>query len=143
MNTIAIQTHALTKKYGEKTACNELELTVCEGEILALLGVNGAGKTTLIKMLSCLTPPTSGDAEIFGNSIISSQDIVKSIIGVSPQETSVAPNLTVRENLEFIAGIYGSNTTYAKEKAQAMLNRLDFGEYSDTRAKKRLPIGQP
>ena len=135
-SNIAIQTHALTKKYGEKTACNALELTVYEGEILALLGVNGAGKTTLIKMLSCLTSPTSGDAEIFGNSIITAQNNVKEIIGVSPQETSVAPNLTVRENLEFIAGIYGFNTAESKKKAQELIESLDFGEYSDTRAKK-------
>ena len=135
-NNIAIQTHKLTKRYGEKTACDSLELTVYKGETLALLGVNGAGKTTLIKMLSCLTEPTEGDAEIFGNNIISDRNSVKALIGVSPQETSVAPNLSVRENLQFLAEIYGATTSEAKEKVNEMLSRLEFGEYSDVRAKK-------
>ena len=135
-NNIAIQTNALTKSYGTKIACNSLDLTVYAGETLALLGVNGAGKTTLIKMLSCLIPPSSGNAEIFGNSIITAQEQVKSVIGVSPQETSVAPNLTVRENLEFIAEIYGASTLEAKNKANEMLDRLEFGEYSEVKAKK-------
>ncbi len=136
ISSIAIQTNSLSKHYGEKIACRSLSLTVYEGETVALLGVNGAGKTTLIKMLSCLIPPTSGDAEIFGNSITTSQEKVKSIIGVSPQETSVAPNLTVRENLEFIARIYGSDKLEAKIKANEILSQLEFGEYSDVRAKK-------
>ena len=135
-SNIAIHTNALTKRYGAKTACSSLELTVYGGETLALLGVNGAGKTTLIKMLSCLIPPTEGDAEIFGNSIVSNPEKVKSVIGVSPQETSVAPNLTVRENLEFIAEIYDPDVSKAKEKAEEMIVRFEFGEYSNTRAKK-------
>lgn len=137
MNTnVAIQTHSLTKRYGEKIACNSLDLTVYSGELFALLGVNGAGKTTLIKLLSCLIPPSEGDAEIFGKSITTASEQVKTIIGISPQETSVAPNLTVRENLQFMAEIYGYDPNEAKRKTQDMLERLEFGEYSDVRAKK-------
>jgi len=136
MKNIAIKTNALTKRYGNIAACDAVSFTVYEGEILALLGINGAGKTTLIKMLSCLLLPTNGDAEIFGNSILTARDKVKQCIGVSPQETSIAPNLTVRENLEFIAGIYGAKQSEAKNKAQDIINLFDFHEYSDTRAKR-------
>lgn len=136
MDNIAIQTYSLTKQYGNKLACDHLDFTVYRGETLALLGVNGAGKTTLIKMLSCLIPPSSGYAEIFENSIVTAPEKVKSSIGVSPQETSIAPNLTVRENLEFISRIYGSSSAEAKQKTQEMLNRLNFDGYSEIKAKK-------
>lgn len=72
-----------------------------------MLGINGAGKTTVIKMLTCLSIPTSGDAVLNGNSIKDNPDKVKEIVNVSPQETAVAGNLSVEENLEFIAGVYG------------------------------------
>ena len=133
---VAIETKALTKKYGKKIACNAVELTVYKGELLALLGVNGAGKTTLIKMLSCLTSPTSGDALICNKSIITEQDEVKAVVGVSPQETSVAPNLTVRENLEFIAEVYGNKGTLSKTKAEEIINQFSMQEVANTRAKK-------
>ena len=78
----AIETQNLTKRYKEKTAVNNLNLTVREGELYGLLGVNGAGKSTTIKMLSTLTQPTGGDAQILGNSIISDAAKVKEIINV-------------------------------------------------------------
>ncbi len=108
----AIQTFDLTKRYKDITAVDKLNLTVKQGELFSLLGVNGAGKTTTIKMLSCLTKPTGGDAALLGYSIVSSSELVKSIIGVSPQETAVAPNLTVKENLELMCGVHG----FSKEK---------------------------
>lgn len=120
----AIQTKELTKRYGEKTAVDALDLTVKQGELFALLGVNGAGKTTTVKMLSGLLAPTSGDAEILGYSLVSQTQEVKSRINLSPQETAVAPKLTARENLELIAGIYGSTRKEAKEKAAAMLEEF-------------------
>ena len=95
----AIEIKKLTKKYKDVTAVDGLELSVRQGELFALLGVNGAGKTTTIKMLSCLTAPTSGEAYLGGKSIVSQPNEVKRIIGVSPQETAVAPNLTVMENI--------------------------------------------
>lgn len=105
MNAIEIQ--GLTKRYGPITAVDGLDLTVRQGELFALLGVNGAGKTTTIKMLSCLTRPDGGDARLLGRSVVTDTAAVKNCIGVSPQETAVAPNLTARENLLLICGVHG------------------------------------
>ena len=115
----AIRIENLSKRYKDVLAVDNLSLTVNEGELFSLLGVNGAGKTTTIKMLSCLTESTQGDAFLLGKSIKSSAD-VKSIIAVSPQETAVAAGLTVKENLELICGIHG----FAKEKRDLKINEL-------------------
>lgn len=131
----SIKTNNLTKKYKDKTVVDNLNLTVSQGELYALLGVNGAGKSTTIKMLSCLIKPTSGDALISGKSIIDEENAVKQIISVSPQETSVAPNLTVRENLEFIAGVFGFGKAEAKEKATKIIEDFDMNEIEKSRAK--------
>lgn len=116
----AIQTIRLTKQYRSLTAVNSLNLQIRQGELFSLLGTNGAGKTTAIKMLSCLTRPTGGDATVGGYSIVREPDRVKAMIGVSPQETAVAPNLSVRENLELICRIHG----YSKKKCQARLDEV-------------------
>ena len=130
----AVKTFDLTKKYKEKTAVNKLDLTVHKGELYALLGVNGAGKSTTIKTLSCLTQPTSGDAELMGHSVVKESTKVKSLINVSPQETAVAAKLSVRENLEFIARIYGSNKKEAKEKAQNTIEKFNMDEIAKSKA---------
>ena len=117
---IAIKTTSLVKRYREVTAVNGLDLEIHKGELFSLLGVNGAGKTTTIKMLSCLTPPTAGDAVVGGHSITREPAQVKRLIGVSPQETAVAPNLSVKENLELICGIHG----FSKEKTIGKINEL-------------------
>ena len=116
----AIQTTALTKRYKELTALDGLELQVRRGELFSLLGVNGAGKTTTIKLLTGLTSPTSGDALVGGYSITRQPGQVKARIGVSPQETAVAPNLSVKENLELICGIHG----FSREKTAAKIAEL-------------------
>lgn len=116
----AIKTEGLTKKFRDVVAVDNLSLSVHRGELFSLLGVNGAGKTTTIKMLSCLTQPTSGDAFLNGKSICRDAAAVKSIIAVSPQETAVAPGLTVRENLELICGVHG----FSKEKRNAKISEL-------------------
>ena len=116
----AIKTTELVKRYKNITAVNKLDLEIRQGEIFSLLGVNGAGKTTTIKMLSCLTVPTAGDAVVGGYSITKDPVLVKRLIGVSPQETAVAPNLSVKENLELICGIYG----FSKEKTQDKIGEL-------------------
>ncbi len=116
----AIETKELTKCYKDLIAVDKLNLTVREGELYALLGVNGAGKTTTIKMLSCLTSPDSGDALLLGHSILKDSAEVKKIIGVSPQETAVAPNLSVRENLALICGIYGMSRQETAEKVASL-----------------------
>ena len=116
----AIQTMGLVKRYGSLTAVDGLELQVDKGELYALLGVNGAGKTTTIRLLTGLTRPTAGDALVGGYSIRNEREQVKGLIGVSPQETAVAPNLTVRENLELICGIHG----FSREKTEAKIAEL-------------------
>ncbi len=112
----AIKTVDLTKQYKDIVAVDRLNLTIREGELFALLGVNGAGKTTTIKMLSTLTEPTDGDALICGNSIRKSPRKVKELIGLSPQETAVAPNLSVLENLKLMCGIHGFSRQKSEEK---------------------------
>lgn len=131
----AIVTKQLTKKFKDKTAVKSVNLTIHSGELYSLLGVNGAGKSTTIKMLSCLIPPTSGDAQLLGNSIVKNSQAVKSIINVSPQETAVAQKLTVRENLELIAGIYGNNRKQSKQKAQNIIEQFDMEEIASDKAK--------
>ena len=116
----AIKTMELVKQYKNLTAVDKLHLEIKQGELFSLLGVNGAGKTTTIKMLSCLTKPTSGDAIVGGYSITKEPKQVKRLIGVSPQETAVAPNLSVKENLELICGIHG----FSKEKTKAKIREL-------------------
>ena len=116
----AIKTTKLLKRYKNIIAVDNLDLEICEGEIFSLLGVNGAGKTTTIKMLSCLTQPTDGDAFVGGYSVTKEPKQVKRLIGVSPQETAIAPGLSVKENLELICGIHG----FSKEKTTEKIREL-------------------
>ena len=122
----AIKTVALVKRYKNLTAVDGLNLEIQHGELFSLLGVNGAGKTTAIKMLSCLTMPTAGDAEVGGYSVTKEPDRVKQLIGVSPQETAVAPNLSVKENLELICGIHGFSKEKTQEKIGELSTRFDL-----------------
>ena len=115
-----IKTVELVKRYKNLTAVNKLNLEIHQGELFSLLGVNGAGKTTTIKMLTCITKPTDGDAFIGGYSITKQPEQVKRLISVSPQETAVAPNLSVKENLELMCGIHG----FSKEKSKAKIKEL-------------------
>ena len=131
MKAIAIS--HLTKRYGSKAAVDDLCLNVENGELFALLGVNGAGKSTLIKMLSCLVQPTGGDALLLGDSIRTSPAAVKRKINLSPQETAVAPNLTVVENLALMAGIYG--VPDPKKQVKKVVNELSLEEIVDNKAK--------
>ena len=132
----AIKMVSLTKKYKDVTAVDDLSLTVKSGELFSLLGVNGAGKTTTIKMLSCLTAPTSGDAFLNGKSIIKDAASVKSLIAVSPQETAVAPGLTVKENLELMCGVHGFPKTKSAEKIAELTELLDLKGIGNKKAGK-------
>ena len=132
----AIRIENLTKEFKEVRAVDGLSLTVEEGELFSLLGVNGAGKTTTIKMLSCLTAPTAGDAWLMGKSIVSEPAAVKSIIAVSPQETAVAPTLTVRENLELMCGVHGLSKTEREERIADLSRRLGLESVMKRRAGK-------
>ena len=131
----AIETKNLTKIYKDIKAVDGLNLTVNQGELFSLLGVNGAGKTTTIKILSTLIKKTSGEAFVLGNSIDSNIDNVKNVINVSPQDTAVAPNLTVRENLEFIAGVYGVKGDCVKQKVNDVMEQFSLKEVENQRAK--------
>ncbi len=144
----AIQAKGLTKEYGVKKAVDDLHLDVKEGELFALLGVNGAGKTTTIKMLSGLTLPTQGDALLLGDSITKEPQKAKEHNGISPQETAVARNLSVLENLVLMAQVYGADKATAARKAQEMAERLGLDEVIKMKAKtlsggmqRRLSIG--
>ncbi len=124
----AIKAIGLTKKYKSLTAVNRLNLEINEGELFALLGVNGAGKTTAVKLLSCLASASSGDAFLMGKSILTDTSDVKRLIALSPQETAVAPNLTVRENLELICGLHSFSRKKQTEKIDEITNALSLCE---------------
>lgn len=131
----AIETKELTKKYKSKTAVNALSLTVAQGELFALLGVNGAGKTTTIRMLSCLSAPTSGECFVCGHSCASESAAVKSLVGISPQDTAVADNLTVQENLELMCGIFGVEGEERHARVEEMITLFGMDEVRNSRAK--------
>lgn len=128
-----IEINNLTKKYKEKTAVNDLSLTINKGELFSLLGTNGAGKTTTIKILSTLILPTSGNIKINNLDIIKDKRKIKEIINISPQETAIAPNLTVLENLYFIADIY--KISNKKEKVEELIKIFKLEEVLKQKAK--------
>ncbi len=132
----AIKTINLTKKYKNTLAVDGLSLEIEQGEAFALLGVNGAGKTTTIKMLCGLTQPTSGEGYINGYHIQTQTAEVKRQIGVSPQETAIAANLTVRENLQFLCGVYGFSKEKEEEKLQTLSTQFGLNECLSKKAGK-------
>lgn len=131
----AVKTIGLSKLYGNRRAVDGLNFEIEQGELYSILGVNGAGKTTLIKMLSCLSRPSEGEALILGKSVKEQSDEVKRLINLSTQETAVALNLTVEENLRMIAEIYGMRADAARRKTEEMIEALSFEEYRSCRAK--------
>lgn len=132
----AIRTEHLSKRYKNILAVDALDLAVEQGELFALLGVNGAGKTTAIKMLSCLTRPSAGEAWLDGKSILSQAAEVKQRIGVSPQETAVAPNLTAEENLLLMCGVHGFSREKSRQKAAELAEQLGLAPILHRRAGK-------
>ena len=132
----AIEIRKLTKDYKDIRAVDNLELEIREKELFALLGVNGAGKTTTIKMLCCITSPTSGDALLNGKSISQNADDVKKIIAVSPQETAVAPNLSVEENLNLMCGVHGFDKQKTQQKTAEMIEEFNLDRIRKKKAGK-------
>jgi len=132
----AIRISGLTRCFGSRKAVDSLNLTVAQGELFALLGQNGAGKTTTIRMLCGLLEPTEGDARLMGFSVREQTDEVKRRINVSPQETAVAAKLSVRENLEFAAEVYGLDRKGAKQKAEGMMEVFGLTDRAADRASK-------
>lgn len=129
-----IEISSITKKFGKFTAVDNLSLSVDDNECFALLGLNGAGKTTLISMLSTLIAPTSGTATVAGLDIVSERGEVRKIINISPQESAVAKNLTVRENLSLIADLY--NIENATERVNEVIAQFALEEKADVLCKK-------
>lgn len=129
----SIKTRKLTKKYKDKVAVNEIDLLIKKGELFSLLGVNGAGKTTTIKMLSGLILPTSGDISINDMDMKKDMYQIKQILNVSPQETAIAPNLTVKENLEFMAGVY--QISNKENKINELISKFKLDEILNKKAK--------
>ena len=129
----SIETRQLTKKFKEKVAVDEINLQIKKGELFALLGTNGAGKTTTIKMLSGLILPTSGDIEIENMDMKKDIFKIKEILNVSPQETAIAPNLTVKENLEFMAGVY--QISNKEKKIDELIKQFKLEEILNKRTK--------
>ena len=132
--TDAVICSGLTKRYRETAALDNLSISVRQGERFALLGVNGAGKSTLVKILSGLIRPTEGSAAICGRDICSERQAAKSVVGVSPQETAVAENLTVEENLLFFCRIYGVKDGAAR--TARLIESFRMEEVKNRRAKK-------
>ena len=130
----ALKTVGLTKRYKEKAAIDGLTFEAEDGEMIGLLGVNGAGKTTTVKVLCCLTKPTSGEAYVYGHDVTKESAAVKKLLGISPQESAIAPALKVRENLEMICGIYGMDRKTQKEKAEQVMKDLSLSEAAEQRA---------
>ena len=130
-----IETNHLTKKFGDFVAVDGLNLSIGKGELFSLLGVNGAGKTTTIKMLSCLILPSSGNAKILNKDLIKDSQYIKQRINVSPQETAIARNLNVQENLEMIAGIYGISKNVICDKVEEMITMFNLYEIRDKKAR--------
>ena len=131
----AVDVKELTKRYKDKTAVDGISLQIPEGELFSLLGVNGAGKTTTVKVLCCLTDADSGEALVMGKSCSREKAEVKSVTGISPQETSVAEKLTVRENLQLMAEISGFDKEKCASRVRETLSQLGLDEAADQRAK--------
>lgn len=130
----AIVTKNLRKEYRDVVALEGLDLTVAQGELFSLLGVNGAGKSTTIRMLCGLTAPTGGNAWLNGKSILTDRAAIKSIIALSPQETAVAPGLTVRENLALMAGLHGFSREKCAHRVEEMLVQFDLSGIAGKKA---------
>lgn len=131
----ALEIKNLTKKFGNKTALNNISLEVPGNIIFSLLGVNGAGKTTTIRILTGLSKATSGTAVVYGYDVENSLDDIKKISSISTQETAIAPNLTVRENLYFMAQIYGMGKTEADAAVKRTVSEFSLDEVLGSKAK--------
>ena len=132
---LAIETRGLSKRFGDVTAVDALDLSIRRGELFALLGVNGAGKTTTIRMLTTLARPTGGTAHVCGYDLLTESREVKRVSGISPQQTAIAQGLTVRENLMLMTRLYGASTAQAEERTDALLSALSLGDVAARRAK--------
>src|SRR5580692_7703117 len=129
--TNAIEVTKLKKQFGDFVAVKEVSFTVRTGEVFGLLGPNGAGKTTLIRMMTTLTPPTSGAAEVGGHNVVTDADGVRHAIGVIPQALTSDPELTARENMTIHAKLYGLTSAERARLIPQLLESVNLTEFSD------------
>lgn len=144
----AIETYKLSKSFNDIQAVNAIDLEVEEGEVFGLLGLNGAGKTTTIKILSGLLKPTSGEAIILGYDLNQNLEKIKEIINVAHQESAVANNLTVKENLMFIGEIYGMERSILIKRLNEIVQQIGLSDFLNRKVgklsggmKRRVSIG--
>ncbi len=126
MNTLAVETNQLSRKFGNFTAVDQVSIQVKKGEIFGFLGANGAGKTTLIRMLCGLLKPTSGSGTVAGFDLLTQSEQIKRTIGYMSQKFSLYNDLTIAENIEFYGGIYGLSRSRIMEKKEAILRSLNL-----------------
>jgi ABC-2 type transport system ATP-binding protein len=138
-NTV-IFTEKLTKKFGSFTAVDAISFSVNKAEIFGFLGANGAGKTTAIKMLTGLSAPTSGEANVAGFDVYKQTEKIKKNIGYMSQRFSLYEDLTVKENIGFYAGIYGLSNSEIKEKTASLIQQLELQSVEKSLIKS-LPLG--
>jgi len=134
MTATALATHGLARAFGTVRAVDGLDLEVRQGEVYGLLGPNGAGKTTTIRMLAGLLRPTAGRIEVLGQPLSPDRPQARRLVGLCPQENVLYPDLTARENLAYVAGLYGVRGPDRRRRADALLERLGLAEKADARA---------
>lgn len=139
-NNKVITAHDLTKKFGGFTAVDKISFEVNKGEIFGFLGANGAGKTTAMRMLCGLSLPTSGEAMVAGYDVYKQNELIKKSIGYMSQKFSLYEDLTVSENIQFYAGIYGLRDKEIKEKIRFLVAQLHL-EGEEKSLVKSLPLG--
>ena len=140
MSETVIKTDKLTKRFGSFVAVDEITFEVSKGEIFGFLGANGAGKTTAMRMLCCLSVPTSGQATVAGFNVYKHPDEVKKNIGYMSQKFSLYDDLTVKENIMFYGGIYGLPTKVIKDKTEELIEKLGLHNEAD-KLVQSLPLG--
>lgn len=139
-NGKVITADKLTKKFGDFTAVDHISFEVNSGEIFGFLGANGAGKTTAMRMLSGLSKPSSGKATVAGFDVYKENEKIKRNIGYMSQKFSLYEDLTIRENIQFYAGIYGMSNKFIKNKTEVVLQQLHLQSEAD-KLVKSLPLG--
>lgn len=131
MSPPAVETSKLTKRFGDFTAVDAVDLVIQPGEVFALLGPNGAGKTTTVRMLTTLTPPSGGTASVFGHDVVGDADAVRGAVSLTGQFAALEDNLTCRDNLVLMAALRGYHNPAAKRVAGWLIERFDMADYAD------------
>lgn len=139
--THAIEAHGLTKRFGDFTAVEALDLNVQSGTVVSLLGPNGAGKTTMVRMLATLLRPDAGTARIGGYDVVSEADRVRQAISLTGQFAALDKNLTAAENLRLMARLRGHGRRATPKLVEGLIERFDIQEFRD-RLVKNLSGGQ-